>query len=61
MSKSKPAQPAAPEPVEYVLTIPHEHAGVAYPAGATLLLYPDQIALIESVANHVTQSLKPAE
>lgn len=49
-AKPKPATPAEPQPVDYALPIPHEHAGVAYPAGATLALYPDQIALIESVA-----------
>lgn len=53
MSKAKPAPQAQPQ--DYTLPIPHQHAGVEYPAGAVLPLYPDQIALIEAVASAAAQ------
>lgn len=51
-ARSVTAPETAPEagPQDYTLPIDHEHAGKPYKAGETLPLYPDQIALIESVA-----------
>ncbi len=47
MSRRKPRAPLARP---YALPIPHEHAGVVHPAGAVLLLFPDQIERIEARA-----------
>lgn len=53
MKKTQPIEPAAAVQTDYILPIPHQHAGIDYPAGAVLALYPDQIALIEAVAAQI--------
>lgn len=50
------ATPKPAEQREYILPIDHEHEGEKHKAGAKLMIYPDQISLIESVAAQLSQS-----